>query len=850
MKTRNLLFIAALVVVASAVALLLIEPAANDQSLQAADRPQDDAGSRAAYERASSMRSRVQNKVINEDIQAQWLDGDTLIYRLQDSLTTWRYMLADANREKSEEAFDHARVATDMKEKLKLNADAESLQLSNFKLGSKGQLCVSLNAIIFEIDQRSSRLNKIDPLNNGDFDLPATSARRSVNGRTSSGIIFNNTSSETLSIHWVDASGQSKAYGQVEPGQSKSQQTFSGHLWKITNPSGQTLGFYQAEDFPGVAQLDGQAHGIEPEQERKDPRVSPDGQYLAFSRDNNLFVKNLDRNSEHQLTTDGAANWRISNEFYWSPDSASLVAMRVKPAQSRTVSIVESSPRDQLQPRLEQFNYLKPGDEIWQEWPELFDIDALKQTPIDRALLDNPWAISDLAWDEDSEGFNFLYNQRGHQVMRVLHIDTKGKSEALISEEPDTFVNYSNKTYFQRLNEGKQAIWMSERSGYNHLYLIDMQRGRVKNAITKGDWLVRDVLAVDEESETIRFSAMGVYRDQDPYHLHFGEVSFSGKGLTWLTEGDGTHWIERSPSDRYIVDHYSRVDLPPIHEIRDAKSGKLVLELARADWSPLLETGWKSPRRFSAKGRDGKTDIWGYVIEPSVIAKGEKLPVIESIYAGPHGHFVAKDFSAWRGQREISELGFYVVKIDGMGTNWRSKAFHDVCWKNLGDSGFADRMLWMQALAKEYPQMDLDRVGIYGGSAGGQSTLRALLAHGDFYKAGVADCGCHDNRMDKIWWNEAWMGWPIGDHYAEQSNVTQAHRLQGKLMLTVGEMDHNVDPASTMQVVDALIKADKDFDLIVFPGADHGAGESAYGRRRRADFFVRNLLEREPRWER
>jgi dipeptidyl aminopeptidase/acylaminoacyl peptidase len=195
----------------------------------------------------------------------------------------------------------------------------------------------------------------------------------------------------------------------------------------------------------------------------------------------------------------------------------------------------------------------------------------------------------------------------------------------------------------------------------------------------------------------------------------------------------------------------------------------------------------------------------------------------------------------------MAELGFVVVQIDGMGTNWRSKAFHDVCWKNLGDSGFPDRIAWLRAAAKTRPWMDLERVGIYGGSAGGQSALRALLAHGDFYDAAVADCGCHDNRMDKIWWNEAWMGWPIGPHYVEQSNVTQAHRLTGKLFLIVGEVDRNVDPASTYKVVDALIRADKDFDLLVVPGHGHGAAGTSYGRRRQADFFVRHLLGVEPR---
>jgi dipeptidyl aminopeptidase/acylaminoacyl peptidase len=243
-----------------------------------------------------------------------------------------------------------------------------------------------------------------------------------------------------------------------------------------------------------------------------------------------------------------------------------------------------------------------------------------------------------------------------------------------------------------------------------------------------------------------------------------------------------------------------------------------------------------------AKGRDGQTDIYGVIYRPSNFDPEKKYPVIEAIYAGPQGSFVPKDFRPFYRPQQMAELGFILVQIDGMGTSNRSKAFQDVCWKNLGDSGFPDRILWIKAAAQKYPCMDITRVGIYGGSAGGQSALRALLAHGDFYFVAAADCGCHDNRIDKIWWNELWMGYPIGPHYAEQSNVTNAHKLTGKLLLTVGELDRNVDPVSTMQVVNALIKAGKDFDLLVVPGANHGIGESPYAARRRKDFFVRHLL--------
>ncbi len=269
--------------------------------------------------------------------------------------------------------------------------------------------------------------------------------------------------------------------------------------------------------------------------------------------------------------------------------------------------------------------------------------------------------------------------------------------------------------------------------------------------------------------------------------------------------------------------------------------------LETADVTAIGKTGWRPPERFAAKARDGRTDIYGIIHKPSNFDPLKRYPVIENIYAGPHGSHVPKAFAAHHSSQEMAELGFIVVQIDGMGTSNRSKAFHDVCWKNLADAGLPDRILWMKAAAVARPYMDLSRVGIYGGSAGGQSALGALLDHGDFYKAAVADCGCHDNRMDKVWWNELWMGWPVGPEYAEQSNVTRAAKLKGKLLLIVGEMDTNVDPASTMQVVNALINADKDFELLVVPGGGHGIGESPYGRRRRQDFFVRNLLGVEPR---
>ena len=386
---------------------------------------------------------------------------------------------------------------------------------------------------------------------------------------------------------------------------------------------------------------------------------------------------------------------------------------------------------------------------------------------------------------------------------------------------------------------------MSERDGWNHLYLYDGATGKVKNQITKGDWLVRGVDWVDTTRRQVWFHASGMYSGKDPYFVHYYRINFDGTGLTTFTDADAMHEVEYSPDHKYYVDSWSRVDQPAVMVLRRTSDRAKIMDLEHADASKLLATGWRPPEVFTAKGRDGKTDIWGVIIRPTNFDSTRKYPVIENIYAGPQGSFVPKTFSAQAGMQAQAELGFIVVQIDGMGTSNRSKAFHDVAWKNLADAGFPDRILWHKAVAAKYPYYDITRVGIYGTSAGGQSAMGALLFHPEFYDVAVSAAGCHDNRMDKIWWNEQWMGWPIGPQYAASSNVENAYRLQGKVLLVVGEMDKNVDPSSTMQLVNALIKADKQFDLLVVPGMGHGSG-GAYGEVKRFDFFVHNLLDVEP----
>lgn len=582
---------------------------------------------------------------------------------------------------------------------------------------------------------------------------------------------------------------------------------------------------------------------------RRSSADSPDGKWTAFVDGHNVSIRSRADKTTAVLGKDGTPNDAYTGEFYWSPDSTRLVAIRRTRGGDRQVTLVESSPRDRTQPRTKTVPYLKPDDPIPQSKPHLFDVAKGKEIPVADDLFANPWGCTDFHWAADSSRFFFVYNQRGHGTVRVVGVDAAtGKAEAVVNEECKTFFDYAYKLFVHHLDSTDELLWASERDGWNHLYRIDRRTGRVKNAVTRGNWLVRGVDRVDEATGQVWFRTCGLDADQDPYHVHYARANLDGTGFTRLTSGDGTHTVTFSPDRRFLVDTYSRADLPPVTELRRSDTGDKVCDLETADVSALRKVLPRAPERFVAKGRDGKTDIWGIVVRPTHYDPAKKYPVIEHIYAGPHDQHVPKRFRPLPSEQRLAELGFVVVKIDGMGTNWRSKAFHDVCWKNLGDAGFPDRIAWIRALAQKDSSLDLSRgVGIYGGSAGGQSTVRGMTEYPDFYTVGVADCGCHDNRMDKIWWNEFWMGWPVGPHYAAQSNVTNAHKLRGKLMLVVGELDTNVDPSSTMQVADALVKADRDFDLLVIPGAGHGAAETPYGNRRRADFLVRHLLGVEPR---
>ena len=588
------------------------------------------------------------------------------------------------------------------------------------------------------------------------------------------------------------------------------------------------------------------------------PVISPDKKWEAYIKDNNLYISPVqDKEQKEQpkeeiaLSMDGSTNLRYDGwSIIWSPDSRKLATVKIRDVQERRIPLLESSPATQKQPILQWRDYAKPGDVIPIHLPVLFDVETRKQIPVETSLYENQYYLYLTGWREDSRAFSFEFNQRGHQRYIIGEVNaTDGSVRHLIDEQVKTFIYYYN-NYRKDLNDGKELLWISERDGWRHLYLINGTNGEIKQQVTKGEWVVRQVDYVDEANRMVYFTASGFNKEEDPYNLHYCRIRLDGTGFEDMTPENGNHTVVFSADRQYFTDVYSRPDLPPVSQLKRTTDASVVTELQRCDIRALQAKGWIMPEVFSAKGRDGKTDIWGNIYRPMNFDSSKRYPVVEMIYAGPHDSHVDKDFKpANHLISKLVELGFIVVSIDGMGTSNRSKAFHDVCWKNLKDAGFPDRIAWIKAAAAKYTYMDLDRVGIYGWSAGGQNAMAALLFHNDFYKVAVALCGCHDNRMDKIWWNEQWMGYPLDESYSASSNVDNAHLLKGKLLLINGELDDNVDPASTLQVVSALMKANKNFEQLYLPGKTHSLG-GPFEMHKMHDFFVKHLLNQEPpAWE-
>jgi dipeptidyl aminopeptidase/acylaminoacyl peptidase len=610
----------------------------------------------------------------------------------------------------------------------------------------------------------------------------------------------------------------------------------------------------------------------------EDASVSPDGRMAAFIRDNNLWVKELASGRETQLTTDGTedfgyatnnAGWVHGDDpvLTWSPDSRQIATFQ---HDGRGVGNMYLVSTNVGQPRLEAWRYPLPGDSV------IFRIHRVVvnladparprvvrfQMPPDQhrsTVSDHVQCgggtVCDLQWFPDGSKVAFVSSSRDHKTawMRVADART-GEVRTLFEERSQTQVGDASFTenLWRVVPSTNELIWWSQREGWTRLYLYDLNTGRLKNAITTGEGNVMDIVRVDERARTIYFTALGKEAGRDPYFHHLYRIGFDGRGQTLLTPEDAHHTVSMSPDGRFFVDTYSTPDTPPVTVLRDM-NGRVVRPLERADVSRLAATGWRPPTRIRMKARDGQTDIYGLMFTPSALDSTRKYPIVNYIYPGPQvGSVGPRSFLPSRSDHQaLAELGFVVVAIDGMGTPGRSKAFADAYYGRMIDNTLPDQIAGMRELARRYPFIDIERAGIWGHSGGGYATAAAMFRHPEFFKVGISESGNHDNRNYEDDWGERYHGMLVRtgttDNYANEATQTHAANLRGKLLLAHGGMDDNVPPYNTYLVVDALVKANKDFDLLIFPNARHGYGaDSGYMMRRRWDYFVRHLMGAEP----
>jgi dipeptidyl aminopeptidase/acylaminoacyl peptidase len=602
--------------------------------------------------------------------------------------------------------------------------------------------------------------------------------------------------------------------------------------------------------------------------------VSPDGKKAVFIRDWNLWVKDLESGVEKQLTSDGIkdfgyatdnAGWRKSDRpiVLWSPDSKKIATYQ---QDQRHVSEMYLVTTNVGAPKLEAWKYPLPEDkEIIKIHRVIIDVETgeivrLKMQPDDRrsTVCDDiacDGDFTDVQWSPDSKTLAFISSSRDHKkaTLRIADVQTgevRDVYQEVVQTQYESGLDAANWRYLPFSNE---FIWYSERDDWGHLYLYDLTTGKLKNQITKGNWVVTKLRYLDEKKRVIFFEANGREEGRDPYFSHFYRVNFDGSNLKLLTPEDAHHQIFISPDGKYFVDSYSKPDTPPIAVLRDME-GNLIMTLEKGDISRLLATGWKPPTPIKVKSRDGRWDLYGLMFTPTNLDSKKKYPVVNYIYPGPQGGGVgSRAFNPSRVDHQaLADLGFVVVVIDGTCNPGRSKSFHDVCYGNMADNTIPDQIAGIKQLAEKYSFIDLERIGIWGHSGGGFATAAAMFRYPEFYKVGVSQSGNHDNRNYEDDWGERYIGLLVKDesgksNYEDQANQNYAKNLKGKLLLAHGGMDDNVPPYNTYLVVEALIKANKDFDLIIFPNARHGYGElNFYMMRRRWDYFVKYLLGAEP----
>lgn len=608
---------------------------------------------------------------------------------------------------------------------------------------------------------------------------------------------------------------------------------------------------------------------------RRDEDLSPDGKLAAFIKDYNLWVRDLATGKETQLTTDGVkdfgyatdnAGWIHSDRpvLLWSPDSKKIATFQQDQRGVGEMYLVESRVGH---PILQEWKYPLPGDPVVTtiqrviievHGPKVIRLnlppDQHRSTLCDDVeCRGSGW--EDVEWSPDASKLAFVSTSRDHkhEQLRIADAETGAVRDVLEETVATQYESGQGRVNWRYLPASNEIIWYSERSNWGHLYLYDLATGQLKHPITAGDWVVTQVLRVDEKDRLIYFLANGREQGENPYFAHLYRIGFDGKNLSLLTPDSGNHQVSFSPSGRFFFDRYSKPNVPPIAVLRD-DSGKIVADVTKTDISKLLATGWQPPIPITVKARDGETDLFGLMYKPTNFDPTKKYPIINNIYPGPQGGSVGSpSFSPARGDcQALAELGFIVVQIDGMGNPMRSKKFHDFYYGNMGDNTLPDQIAAMKELARKYPWIDLDRAGIWGHSGGGFAAADAMFRYPDFFKVGISESGNHDNREYEDDWGERYQGLLVKNadgttNYDDQANENIAKNLKGHLLLAHGTLDDNVPPYNTLLVVEALIKANKDFDLLLLPNQHHGYGSmSLYMMRRRWDYFVRYLLGAEP----
>lgn len=569
--------------------------------------------------------------------------------------------------------------------------------------------------------------------------------------------------------------------------------------------------------------------------------VSPDKLWKVSSEGGELTLESLVAGgTSRRLASVNAVEKKWSGTPVWSPDGKHFAIWLLPIVNVAKLTVREASTGKET-----TIEYPAPGDALPTSRAWVFSVATGQGGPAPEALIGPTYSTRHLDWTPDGTRLRTEYVSRGFSGFGVLEFDTRVQIWRKAVEETDPKFSFYNGLYFRHDLDADTTLWMSERTGWSHLYRIDLRTGRALNAVTAGEWVTQRVLHVDANAGFVLVEALGRIPGENPYQSHLCRVNLDGSGFTDLTPDDAQHDINLSPCRRHFLDTASRPDLPPSYTVRRTSDGSVIATLGTADISRASKVGWSPPIRFHTKDRNGRFDIWGLIHRPKPFDPTKRYPVLECIYAGPHDSFTPTAFTPWwnNAVREPNVNGFYVVQIDGLGTRNRGREFHQRAWQDLRDGGLPDRIAWIKAAAKIEPQMDLSRVGIFGGSAGGQNTVFAVLDHGDFYRAGAADCGCYDNRVDKVWWNEQWLGWPPGPAYDRNRCANFADKLHNPLLITVGEIDTNVPPRSSTELRDAFVAAGK-ADLIEFQvaaGTGHGAGEREDMRQLRLKFFLKHL---------